>query len=79
MSILADSLDVFKCSPLTESASCHLRDDAGRVFGPECRDSLPTIIATMATNPAIFRFLDAFAAARRLFQVRAPTARRIKR
>jgi hypothetical protein len=63
----------------TESASCHLRDDAGRVFGPECRDSLPTTIATMATNPANFRFLDAFAAARRLFQVRAPTAWRIKR
>jgi hypothetical protein len=33
----------------------------------------------MATNPANFRFLDAFAAARRLFQVRAPTAGRIKR
>jgi hypothetical protein len=30
-------------------------------------------------QPGKLRFLDAFAAARRLFQVRAPTARRIKR
>jgi hypothetical protein len=78
MGILPDSLDIFR-RPAVESASCHLRNDAGRVFGPECRDSLPTTITTMATNPANFRFRDAFAAARRLFQVRAPTARRIKR